>query len=232
MNISQTVALVTGANRGLGRHFAEALLARGAKVYATARTPELVRIPGAEILRLDLTDPASIASASVIATDVSLLVNNAGISSWQPLVSGDLNLIRKDMDTNYFGTLEVVRAFGPVLASNGGGAILNVLSALSWFSVDGSNSYSASKAAEWSLTNSIRLELAGQGTQVTGLHLGAADTDMTASYEGEKMAPALVVKAALDGVEAGRLEVIADDWSAHVKASLSADPALFYTQLK
>ncbi len=231
MKLSETVALVTGANRGLGRHFAEQLLARGAKVYATARNPERISIPDVQMLQLDLTDPASVAAAASLASDVNLLINNAGVASGQNLVTGDLDKIRLDMDTNYFGTLNVVRAFAPVLSSNGGGAILNVLSALSWFSVAGSSSYAAAKAAEWSLTNSIRIELASQGTKVTGLHLGAADTDMTASYEGDKMDPVLVVQAALDGLEADKLEVLADEWSAYVKTSLAADPALFYTQL-
>ncbi|GAA0947160.1 SDR family oxidoreductase [Actinocorallia libanotica] len=232
MNISGSTALVTGANRGIGRHFAEQLLRRGAaKVYATARRPELVDVPGVEVLRLDITDPASVEAAAAVARDVTLLVNNAGVSTLTDLVTGDLDAIRLEMDTHYYGTLNVVRAFAPVLAANGGGAILNVLSALSWFSYDGTNAYSAAKAAEWSLTNGIRLELAGQGTLVTGLHLGAADTDIAAHYDGEKIDPADAARAGLDGVEAGRFEVLADEWSAHVKASLAADPALFYTQV-
>ncbi|RAO34080.1 hypothetical protein PSN13_02947 [Micromonospora saelicesensis] len=127
-----------------------------------------------------------------------------------------------------FGTLDMVRAFAPVLGTNGGGGILNVLSAMSWFSYDGANAYGVAKAAEWSLTNGIRLELAGQGTLVTGLHLGSADTDMSAGYHGEKIDPADVVRAALDGVEAGRIEVLADEWSAYVKASLANDPSEFF----
>ncbi|WP_329132217.1 SDR family oxidoreductase [Streptomyces sp. NBC_01476] len=230
MRISGSTALVTGANRGLGRHFAQQLRERGAaKVYATARRPELVDLPGVEVLRLDITDPASVAAAAEAAPDVTLLVNNAGISTDTNLLTGDLESIRREMETHFYGTLHMVRAFAPVLA--GGGAILNVLSALSWFSFDGTNAYGAAKAAEWSLTNGVRLELAGQKTLVTGLHLGAADTDMAAGYEGAKEDPADVVRAALDGVEKGQLEVVADEWSAHVKASLSADPALFYTQL-
>lgn len=231
MNISGSIALVTGANRGIGRHFALQLLERGAaKVYATARRPELVDLPGAEVLRLDITDPASAEAAAAVARDVTLLVNNAGIATHTNLVTGDLDTIRQEMETHYYGTLNVVRAFAPVLAAGGGGAILNVLSALSWFSYDGANAYAAAKAAEWSLTNGIRLELAGQGTQVTGLHLGAADTDLTAGYEGEKADPAEIVRAALDGFEAGDYEVVADAWSAHVKASLADDPRLFYAQ--
>jgi len=148
----------------------------------------------------------------------------------QSPLPGDLDSIRREMDTHYYGTLNVVRAFAPVLAADGG-AILSVLSALSWFSYDGTNAYGAAKAAEWSLTNGIRLELPGQGTLVTGLHLGIADTDISAGYDGEMVDPADIARAGLDGIEAGRFEVLADEWSAHVKASLGVDPSLFYTQV-
>ncbi|MET7750131.1 SDR family oxidoreductase [Micromonospora sp. NPDC005367] len=233
MKINGAVALVTGANRGIGRHFTQQLLERGAaKVYATARNPELIDIPGVEAVRLDITDPEQVAAVAGIASDVTLLINNAGIATWTNLVTGDLANVRLEMDTNFYGTLSMVRAFAPVLAGNGGGAILNVLSAASWFSHDGANAYGTAKAAAWSLTNGIRLELAGQGTLVTGLHLGAADTEMMASYDGDKADPADVVRAALDGIEADKLEVIADEWSAHVKASLAADPSTFYTDLR
>lgn len=198
-------------------------------MYATARHPERIDVPGVEKLRLDITDPRSVEDAAAAASDVTLLINNAGISTWTNLVTGDLSKIRSEMDTHFYGTLSMVRAFAPVLAGNGGGGILNVLSALSWFSYDGTNAYGAAKAAEWSLTNGIRIELAGQGTLVTGLHLGSADTDMSAGYDGDKVDPAAVVRAALDGVEAGKLEVVADEWSANVKASLAADPSAFYT---
>ncbi|MEU4476381.1 SDR family oxidoreductase [Micromonospora sp. NPDC023888] len=230
MQITGSIALVTGANRGIGRHFARQLLERGAaKVYATARNPERIDIPGVETLRLDITDPRSVEAAATVASDVTLLINNAGISTYTNLVTGDLSKIRSEMDTHFYGTLSMVRAFAPVLGANGGGGILNVLSALSWFSYDGANAYAAAKAAEWSLTNGIRLELAGQGTLVTGLHLGSADTDMTASYDGDKMDPADVVRAALDGIEADRIEVLADEWSAYIKASLADDPSAFYS---
>ena len=230
MNLPDSTALVTGANRGLGRQFARQLLERGAKVYATARQPERIDLPGAEVLQLDITDPDAVTAAAAAATDVSLLINNAGIATYQNLVTGDLGKIRLEMETHYFGTLHMVRAFAPVLAANGGGAILNVLSALSWFSFDGANAYSAAKAAEWSLTNGIRLELASQGTLVTGLHLGAADTDMMAGYEGEMNDPAEVVRAALDGLEAGRLEVLIDEASTQAKAALAADPSAVYAE--
>ena len=230
MKIAGSVALVTGANRGIGRHFAQQLLDRGAaKVYATARHPELVDLPGVETLSLDITDPDAVARAAQAAADVTFLINNAGLATGQNLVTGDLAKIRLEMETHYFGTLSVVRVFAPVLARNSGGAILNVLSALSWFSYDGANSYAAAKAAQWSLTNGIRIELAGQGTLVTGMHLGAADTDIMAGYEGPMLDPADVARAGLDGVEAGDLEVLVDDWSTMIKATLATDPGQFYT---
>ncbi|GAA3243403.1 SDR family oxidoreductase [Dactylosporangium siamense] len=221
MEINGSVALVTGANRGLGRHFALELLNRGAAaVYATARDPRGVDLPGARVLRLDITDPGSVAAAADAAQDVNLLVNNAGVATYTNLLDGDLRQIRLEMETHYFGTLQVVRAFAPVLARNGGGAILNVLSLLSWANYDGANAYSAAKAAQWSLTNGIRLELARQGTAVTGVHLGAADTDMMAGFDVPKLDPASVAATALDGVAAGQREVLVDDASRAAKAAL------------
>ncbi|MGW6054980.1 SDR family oxidoreductase [Streptomyces sp. NPDC055189] len=231
MKISGSTALVTGANRGMGRHFATQLLERGAaKVYATARTPESVDIPGVEVLRLDITDPESVAAAARVAQDVTLLINNAGTLTGQNLVAGDLDLIRLEMETNFFGPLNMVRAFAPVLAGNGGGAVLNVLSALSWTSYDGSNAYATAKAAAWSLTNCVRLELIGRGTSVTGLVVGSTDTDMMAGWDIEKNDPADVVRAGLDGVEARAFEVLADEASVQLKAALSADPSVLYPQ--
>jgi NAD(P)-dependent dehydrogenase (short-subunit alcohol dehydrogenase family) len=233
MDIQDQVALVTGANRGIGRTFVEELLARGArKVYATARRPEAIDIPGVEVLRLDLTDPASVTAAAEAAQDVTLVVNNAGISTGAGLLTGDMAEIRREMDTHYFGTLGVIRAFAPVLAANGGGGIVNILSALSWFAAPGSGGYAAAKAAEWNMTNALRLELAGQGTLVQGVHLGAADTDIMAGYDGPKIDPRDVARAALDGVAAGEIEVVVDDWSRMVKDSLSADPKAFYQQMQ
>ncbi|SDJ00491.1 NADP-dependent 3-hydroxy acid dehydrogenase YdfG [Nonomuraea jiangxiensis] len=218
--------LVTGANRGLGRQFVLSLLERGAgKVYATARRPDLIDVPGVIPLRLDVTDPASVAAAALAAPDVKIVINNAGIATGANLVTGDLDTIRREMDTHFYGTLHVVRAFAPQLAD---GAILNVLSALSWLANDGAGAYHAAKAAEWALTNNVRLELAGQRTLVTGLHLGAADTDMMAWYTGDKSAPEVIVAEALDGIEEHRSEVLADDWSRQVKAWLSDDPSVIY----
>jgi NAD(P)-dependent dehydrogenase (short-subunit alcohol dehydrogenase family) len=228
MNLEGSVALVTGANRGLGRHFTEQLLARGAaKVYATARDPRSIDVPGVVALALDITDPGAVAAAAAAAPDVTLLVNNAGVSTYADLVTGDLHAIRREIDTNYFGPLAMVRAFAPILAANGGGAILNVNSRMSWVSYpSGANAYGASKAAAWSMTNGIRLELAAQGTQVTGLYLSATDTDMMAGWDIPKNDPADVVAQALDGVAAGVTEVLADRDTAEAKAALAQVPSV------
>lgn len=232
MQIANSVALVTGANRGLGHHFATQLLERGAaKVYATARNPESVDLPGAEVLGLDITDPASVAAAAAAAKDVTLLVNNAGINTETDLVNGDLNQIEREMGTAFYGPLRMIRAFAPILKAGGGGAIANVLSAASWSPSENWGAYHAAKAAAWSLTNSVRLELARQNTLVTGLYLGPTDTDLVRglSFPFELNDPADVVRAALDGVEAGQSEVLADALSAQFKANLALDPATIFT---
>ena len=229
MNVAGSTALVTGGNRGIGRRFVDHLLERGAKkVYVATRRPEGVDVQGAEVLPVDITDAESVAALAASAQDVDLLVNNAGIASTTSLITGDLDRIRLEMETHYFGTLSVVRAFSPVLAANGGGAIVNVLSALSWFAYQGSNPYAAAKAAEWSLTNGIRLELSGQGTFVQGVHLGAADTELMAGYDGPMIDAADVARESLDGLEQGRIEVLVDDWSRMIKGTLAADPMQFY----
>jgi len=229
MDLEGSTALITGANRGLGRHFAQQLLQRGvSKVYASARVPGAIDLPGVHAVRLDVTDPMSVAEAAAVATDVTLLVNNAGISTGTNLVTGDLALIRQELDTNFYGPLAMIRAFAPILAANGGGAVLNVLSRLAWLSFDGANAYAVSKAAAWSLTNGVRLELAKQRTQVTGVVLSATDTDMMAGWDIPKNDPAVVVRAALDGLEAGALEVLGDQDSIDAKVALSADPAKVY----
>ncbi|MFG1642800.1 SDR family NAD(P)-dependent oxidoreductase [Amycolatopsis sp. NPDC049252] len=173
MKIENCVALVTGANRGIGEQFARELVERGAsRVYAGARDAGAVSVPGVEAVALDITDPASVAAAASLARDVTLLVNNAGVARAQNLVVGDLGKIRDEVETNLFGTLSMIRAFAPILGRNGGGAVVNVLSAASWFTYPGSGSYAVSKAAAWSMTTGVRMELAHQGTQVVGAHVG------------------------------------------------------------
>ena len=179
MDLSTSTVLVTGANRGLGRALAAELLGRGATVYAGARNPDQVDLPGAKPIALDITDPASVAAAAKATGDVTVLINNAGISTGGDLLTGDLDDIRLEMDTHYFGTLSVVRAFAPQIAAAGGGAILNILSGLSWVSFPEAGAYCAAKSAQWSLTNALRLQLADQGIRVAGLHVAYMDTDMT-----------------------------------------------------
>lgn len=232
MQIAGSTALVTGAGRGLGRYFAQVLLERGAaRVYATARCPETIDIAGVTPLALDVTDPDSITAAATAAPDVDLLINNAGVSAFTDLVTGDLDDIRREVETNFFGPLQVIRAFAPTLASHGGGAVLNVLSALSWISYQGSAGYAAAKAAAWSMTNGVRLELSSQHTQVTGLVMASTDTDMMAGFDVPKNNPIDVVRAALDGIEHGEIEVIADRDSATIKAALAAHPTALYPSL-
>lgn len=228
MNLSNAVVLITGANRGLGRAFAEAALAAGAaKVYAAARDPASIDLPGVVPLRLDVTDPAQVAAAAAECRDVTVLINNAGILRGGSLLAPDaLSAARAELETNFFGPWLLARAFAPVLAAHGGGAVLNVLSALSWATLPGSATYSASKAAAWALSNGLRQELRAQGTQVTSLHVGYMDTDMVRSVAGPKASPADVARQALQGLAAGDFEVLADEISRQVKQSLStARPA-------
>lgn len=227
MDIENSVAVVTGANRGLGRHLAEQLLARGAaKVYAGARNPESVDLPGVVPLRLDITDPESVAAAAKLAPDATLLVNNAGIATGVGLVGGDLADIRREMETHYFGSLDVTRAFAPLITANGGGAILNVLSVLSWVHYPSLGGYSVAKAAELAMTNVIRQELAPSGISVTALHVGYMDTDMADAIPADqKVDPAEVAAQAVDGIERGLTEILADDVTRHVKRGLAGTPA-------
>ncbi len=233
MQIDGTVALVTGANRGIGAEFVAQLKERGAAtIYAAARDPRSVdEVDGVVPVRLDVTDPAQVAAAAELARDVQLVVNNAGISTGTPLVTGSLTDVRREMETNFFGPLHVTRAFSPVLAAQGGGAIVNVASALSWFTAPGAGSYAASKAAAWMLTDSTRLELAAQGTHVVGVHMGLVDTDMARGVDAPKTSPSALAAAALDAVESGAQEVLGDAWATFVKSGLTLDPAERYARI-
>jgi NAD(P)-dependent dehydrogenase (short-subunit alcohol dehydrogenase family) len=231
MDISRSTALVTGANRGFGRQLALELVARGATVYAGARNIESVDVPGAKALALDITDAASVAAAADIAGDVTLLINNAGSSTGADLLHGDLDQIRLEMETHFFGTLQVIRAFAPKIAGNGGGSILDVLSALSWVSFPGIGAYCAAKSAEWSLTNALRSQLAGDDIRVIGLHVGYMDTDMTASVTAPKSDPAAIARIAVDGIERDLYEIVADETSRQVQAGLAGGVAALYPAL-
>ncbi|ELP69520.1 SDR family oxidoreductase [Streptomyces turgidiscabies] len=227
MELKGATAVVTGANRGLGRRLAEQLVQRGAKVYAAARRPETVDLDGVTPLRLDVTDEATIREAARVASDATLLINNAGISLGTPLIAGDLAAVRAEMGTNFHGPLAVTREFAPVIEANGGGAVLNILSVISWWHPAQAGSYAASKAAAWAMSNAVREELAPRGITVSALHVGLMDTDMTAGMPtADKADPADVAAQALDGIEAALPEILADDVTRQVKQGLSQIHAL------
>jgi NAD(P)-dependent dehydrogenase (short-subunit alcohol dehydrogenase family) len=230
MHIEQSTVLVTGANRGLGAAFCRTLRTLGAsKIYAGARRPETLDAPGVIPVQLDITSSSDIEAAVEQCGDVTLLINNAGIGTGTGVFADDaLGQLQKEFDTNVFGPLAMSRAFAPTLATNGGGAIVNVLSVLSWYASSPAALYCAAKSASWSLTNSLRLELLAQRTQVVAVHVGYMDTDMTAALDVPKSSPDEVARLVLEAVEAGESEVLADDASRRVKAALSGDLSLLY----
>ncbi|WP_326623951.1 MULTISPECIES: SDR family oxidoreductase [unclassified Streptomyces] len=228
--IAGSTILVTGGSRGIGRALVESLYDRGAKkVYGTARNPRTITHTGAVALPLEVTDPASVAAAAEQAQDVTILINNAGAAVAASFLTSPVDDVRREFDTNFYGPLQMTRAFAPIIEANGGGHLLNVHSVLSWVALSGS--YSASKAALWSQTNSLRLELKPRGITVTGLHVGYVDTDMAAHVDSPKTSPQSVAEQALDGIEANAYEVLADELSRQVKAGLAADLAALYPQL-
>ncbi|OBG32932.1 MULTISPECIES: SDR family oxidoreductase [Mycolicibacter] len=214
------VAVVTGGRRGLGAALVDELLARGArKVYSTARTAFTDERPKVVPLALEVGSPESVAALAETAGDAELVFNNAGVLLPDPLLTGSFERITETFDVNVFGPLRLARAFAPILAANGGGALVNMHSVLSWMA--GYGAYGASKAAAWSVTNSLRIELAAQHTQVVGIHAGLIDTDMVSALDAPKVTPGEVARRILDGVESGAVEVLADDISGSVKAALS-----------
>jgi NAD(P)-dependent dehydrogenase (short-subunit alcohol dehydrogenase family) len=229
MQIQGRIALVTGANRGLGKAIAQALLEAGAaNVYAAARDPASVNQPGVIAVPLDVTDPASVQALAERCGDVDIVINNAGISLHGPALGEDATeLTRRQLDTNLYGILNVSSAFAPILRRNGGGALVNVLSALSWAVSEGLIAYSISKAAAWALTNGMRRELKGQNTQVTGVHVGYMDTDMAAHVDGPKTTPAEAASKIVAAIQDGQPELLIDEVSRNVKASLSTPAAAY-----
>jgi NAD(P)-dependent dehydrogenase (short-subunit alcohol dehydrogenase family) len=226
--LAAQTALVTGANRGLGREFVNQLLERGVtKVYAAARDPQAIVATDSRVvpLQLDVTDPDSVARAAEVADDVSVVVNNAGILAGAPVLDNDTSQLRRELEVNLFGPLAVTSAFADRIAERSG-VVVNVASVLSWLALGGS--YSVSKSALWSATDSMRLELGPRGVQVVGVHMGYVDTDMTAGVDAPKTAPADVVRQVLDGIEAGALEVMADDMTRDVRGGLHQPVAARY----
>ncbi len=234
MQIKDAVALVTGAGRGLGQVYARELVHRGAaKIYGAARRAESVTEPGVTPIALDITDANRVAEVARQCSDVSLLVNNAGVMKASTFIDApNLDAARTRNGTNYFGTLSMCRAFAPVLAANGGGAIVNMLSVTSFFTNPFNASYGASKAAGWSLTNGLRIELAHRGTLVVAVHAGFIDTDMAAGIDAPKVSPESVAEQVFDAVESGKIEVLADERSRFVKASLPRDHELIYPPIQ
>lgn len=230
-SLNGAVVFITGANGGIGTHFVQEALARGAaKVYATARTPRTWSDARVVPLALDVTDPASIEAAVEAAPDVTILINNAGASPSTPgILTHTDEEIRASVETNFLGPLFLARAFAPVLSAKDDAALIDIHSAMSWFAVGGI--YSATKAALWSATNSLRIELAPAGVQVLGVHVGWVDTAMAAHTSDAKLDPAVLVSKVFDATAAGEYEVLADDTSVQLKAALSAPLEVVYPQL-
>lgn len=233
MQVQGSTALVTGANRGIGRAIAEELLARGAtKVYAAVRDPSTVTDPRLTPVALDVTDPSAFQALAAQLSDFTLVVNNAGIARPGLPLQASLEDARAELETNYLSLIASTQAFAPVLAANGGGAFINVLSVASWAATPALASYSASKSAAWGFTNAARVQLRAQNTQVVGVHVGFVDTDLTAGIDAEKVSPQQVATSALDALEAGGSEAVVDEYSRMVKSALHDDLGLIYPTIE
>lgn len=230
MQIQHTTALVTGANRGIGRALVQALLSRGAqRIYATARNlhslSDLVALDPARIvpLPLDITQPSQLAAAVQAAPDVNLLINNAGVLDFGNVLDAPPEAFRRNLDTNFYGLLHATRAFVPVIEANGGGAIANLLTLVALASMPGLGVYNASKAAAWSLTQSLRADLAKRNIHVHAVFPGAIDTDMLAGVDMPKTAPSHVANQVLQGIEANLEDIFPDPMSEQMYAAWKAD---------
>jgi NAD(P)-dependent dehydrogenase (short-subunit alcohol dehydrogenase family) len=221
--VNGATVLVTGGQRGLGQEIVQELLRAGAaKVYVTSRTPAPAGDPRIVPLKFELADPRAAAELARAAHDVSIVVNNAGIMTFGPLLSDDLPEVERVFGVVTFGPLRVAQAFAPVLAANGGGALVNIHSLTAWIAgFPGSGTYGAAKAALISITNTLRAELAGQGTQVLGVQLSLTDTDLTRQLDGAKNDPRTVAEDVVTALGKSESELIADDASRHFKAALS-----------
>jgi NAD(P)-dependent dehydrogenase (short-subunit alcohol dehydrogenase family) len=228
MKISGSTALVTGANRGLGRAFVEALRQAGcAKIYAASRNADSDTSGGNVVpFRLDITDAAQVAAAAAHCSDVDLLINNAGVARFKPALGAPtMDDARLEMETNYFGTLAMCRAFAPILEKNGGGAIVNMLSVVSFYNTP-------MQAAEWSLTKAVRFELRRQNTKVIGVYAGYIDTDMTTGVSAAKSTPAAIATAVMAGIEADSDDILADERARSVYAALRKDDRGFDAEMQ
>ena len=227
MDTKGSIALVTGANRGLGKAYVEALLAAGAaKVYACARDPASLTDARVTPVKLDVTAPDDVAAAAADCADINLLINNAGVMLSTPVLSpGAGAAMRREMEVNVYGVLAMMQAFAPVLARNGGGAIVNMLSVVSWFTAPFNGTYGASKRAALAITDGARIQLKAQGTRVIGVYAGFIDTDMVAAIAAPKTPPRQVAERTLDGLRTGKDHVLADERAEDVWKALRADPA-------
>ena len=236
MNIENSIALVTGANRGLGKAYTDALLAAGvAKVYTGARDPASVAITDSRLVpvKLDVTQDTDVHAAATLCADVNLVINNAGIMLASPILAeGSEAALRAEMEVNVFGMLRMVRAFAPVLARNGGGAIANMLSVVSWFVFPFNATYCASKHAALALTEGMRIQLKSQGTQVVAVYAGFIETDMAAGIEREKTPPRQVAERTVDGMRNGLNNVHADERAEAVWQAVRTDPAGLHAQMQ
>ena len=229
MFVKDAVVFITGANRGLGLALAQAALKAGAKkVYAGARDPASVTLAGVVPVKLEVTSAADIAAAVKAAGDVTIVINNAGIERGTAVMdAAAAESLHAEMAVNVYAPLAISHAFAPVLAANGGGAIVNILSALSWVNMARHGTYSITKSAAWSMTNGLRNELAAQKTQVVGVHVGYMETGMTDGIDAAKVSPVDVANTVIAAIDAGEDEVLADGTAQYVKANLSAPRGVY-----